>query len=135
MTVPYTFKYRPNKTEEEYKEEIRYNFPICCDKALRLILTPELVEVLTKLVLFLKRDITVTSGIRCSECNSNVGGVLNSAHLKGMAADISYKGGRDLYDKITALLKIGVNRIGIDKTYIHFDIDRAKQEFVMWIYK
>lgn len=35
------------------------------------------------------RPITVTSGYRCPELNRAVGGVKNSHHLRGMAADIT----------------------------------------------
>lgn len=41
---------------------------------------------------FIKCPIYVTSGYRCKELNDKVGGVSNSQHMKGEAADITIAG-------------------------------------------
>ena len=50
------------------------------------------------------RPISISSGYRCEELNSKVGGVSNSQHLKGQAADICINGdmsfGRQIFDHI-----------------------------------
>lgn len=46
----------------------------------------------------LKRPILVSSGFRCPELNQAVGGVVNSQHLRGLAADIVCAGMCDLFD-------------------------------------
>lgn len=45
-------------------------------------------RILHKCRIRLAAPITITSGYRCPELNRAVGGVLNSAHLRGAAADI-----------------------------------------------
>lgn len=52
----------------------------------------ELVEGLQQLRDLCDRTITVTSGCRCPAHNKRVGGVKNSQHLKGKAADIVISG-------------------------------------------
>ena len=54
--------------------------------------------------------ITVNSGYRSPELNKKVGGVSNSQHLKGEAADItvgSVEDNKRLFDKIVELQKAG----------------------------
>ena len=50
------------------------------------------------------RPINISSGYRCEQLNKAVGGVYNSQHLKGQAADISIDGdmafGRKVFDYI-----------------------------------
>ena len=41
---------------------------------------------------YLKRPINVSSGFRCKELNTKVGGQSNSQHLKGQAVDIVVEG-------------------------------------------
>ena len=44
------------------------------------------------------RPMTITSGLRCEYGNRQVGGVPNSAHLKGKAVDFYMKGVTDTED-------------------------------------
>ena len=53
---------------------------------------PELIEKLELLREKIGKPIIVTSGYRCEKHNKHVGGVANSYHLLGMAADIKVKG-------------------------------------------
>ena len=76
----------------------------------------------------------ITSGYRCEEHNAKVGGRVGSSHLKGLAADISYNGSGDRFLIINALLNVGINRIGVGKTFIHCDVDNLKSPYVMWLY-
>ena len=50
------------------------------------------------------RPISISSGYRCEQLNKAVGGVSNSQHLKGQAADICINGdmsfGRQIFDHI-----------------------------------
>lgn len=77
----------------------------------------------------------ITSGYRCVEHNTEVGGVKDSAHLKGLAADIFVGNSRARYIMLKSLLPIGFSRIGIGRNFIHVDIDDTKQIGVMWLYK
>ena len=53
------------------------------------------------------KPIIVTSGYRCPELNSAVGGVKNSQHMKGEAADLVPSSGGNLKDLYRAILKFG----------------------------
>lgn len=76
----------------------------------------------------------INSGYRSQEHNYLVGGVDNSAHTKGLAADIKVKNSRERKKIIDALLSVGFTRIGIGKTFIHTDLDSTKAANVVWVY-
>lgn len=61
-------------------------------------LSKDLVENLQTLRRHYGRSITVTSGLRCPTYNKRVGGVTNSEHTKGRAADIYISGQSDTYN-------------------------------------
>ena len=61
----------------------------------------------------------ITSGYRSKEHNEAVGGVPNSSHLRGYAADIACTdSGGDRYIILNAIIKAGFKRIGSGK-YFH----------------
>lgn len=76
----------------------------------------------------------VNSGYRTKQHNEEVGGVSNSSHLKGYAADISCNSSIDRYKMIRAFIFVGFNRIGIGKNFIHVDCDPKKPKNVIWYY-
>ena len=76
----------------------------------------------------------ITSGYRSEAHNKKVGGVSGSSHTKGLAADISCANSAQRHIIVTALLKVGLNRIGIADSFIHVDIDPSKVANVIWIY-
>jgi hypothetical protein len=49
----------------------------------------------------------ISSGYRTIEHNQKVGGVSNSSHLSGLAADISISSGNERYLVLNALIKAG----------------------------
>ena len=55
-------------------------------------------EVLQPLRDHLGKPVVVSSGYRCKDLNKKVGGVENSQHLKGEAADIKVRDREDLID-------------------------------------
>lgn len=75
----------------------------------------------------------ITSGYRTKNRNKLVGGVANSSHLVGKAADISVQSGNERYIIINALIKAGFRRLGVAKTFIHCDNDESKPNSV-WTY-
>ncbi len=75
----------------------------------------------------------VNSGYRTKVHNATVGGSPNSSHLKGLAADISCKDSQDRKKLIFAALDNGITRIGISKTFLHFDSDDSKVDAI-WVY-
>jgi len=77
----------------------------------------------------------ITSGYRTKEHNEKVGGVPNSSHTKGHAADIAATSGSERWIIINALIKAGFNRIGVSNTnFIHVDNDPDKPANVLWTY-
>lgn len=79
----------------------------------------------------------INSGYRTPEHNERVGGVPDSSHTKGRAADISL---RDFSDAqkvrvIASLTKAGFNRIGISwNSFVHADDDPDKPGPAYWGY-
>jgi len=76
----------------------------------------------------------ITSGYRSEAHNRKVGGVSDSSHKKGLAADIACTNSSARHIIVTALLKVGLNRIGIADTFIHVDRDSSKPANVIWTY-
>lgn len=60
-----------------------------CDK---ILIDSELVEVLEDVREHFNAPVIITSGYRTPEYNAKIGGVKNSQHTKGKAADIQVKG-------------------------------------------
>ena len=93
-------KNRPRTKEEEKK--VIENLKALC------------MEVLQPLRDFLGKPVVISSGYRCPELNKAVGGVKNSQHMKGEAADIHV-------DSTEHLLKI-----------MHFIMDETDFDQVIW---
>ena len=68
----------------------------------------------------------INSGYRTITHNKAVGGVPNSSHTKGLAADISCTNNRNRFLIVNALMEVGINRIIVYKTFIHCDVDPEK---------
>lgn len=75
----------------------------------------------------------ITSGYRTADHNKSVGGVPNSSHLIGVAADIAVGSGNERYIILNALIRAGFSRIGVAKNFIHCDTDISKPNSV-WTY-
>jgi len=76
----------------------------------------------------------ITSGYRCKDYNKYVGGVADSSHTKGYAADIQVENSHMRCKMLAALISVGFNRIGIADTFIHVDMDPDKPANVIWLY-
>jgi zinc D-Ala-D-Ala carboxypeptidase len=76
----------------------------------------------------------INSGYRTKNHNLKVGGVSNSAHLKGYAVDLECKNAGDAHKIITAAFICGFNRVGISKSFIHLDNDPSKNKNRVWTY-
>lgn len=95
-----------------------------CDK---VIVETELIDVLEDIRAHFNKPVIVTSGYRTPEYNAKIGGIKNSQHTKGTAADIKVSGiqakevQKYLIHKYTD--KYG---IGSYSTFTHIDV-RAKK--------
>ncbi len=78
----------------------------------------------------LERPIVITSGCRCKYHNGAVGGVVNSRHVTGEAADVRVVSGRGRYEMIQAVYSccLGDGGIGVAKTFIHVDVHPGSPE-------
>lgn len=76
----------------------------------------------------------INSGCRCENHNAEIGGSKTSSHLLGLAVDIKVNNDADRFLILNGLIKAGFARIGVAKTFIHADIDRAKNQNRLWIY-
>jgi uncharacterized protein YcbK (DUF882 family) len=93
----------------------------CNDGSSEIILDMDLVIKLQKLRDNIGKPIFINSGYRNKEYNKKVGGVTNSQHLLGKAADIRVDGIN--VDELSRHAKIvGFNGIGIYKDFLHVDI-------------
>ena len=67
------------------------------------------------------KELAINSVYRCPAHNAKVGGVFNSYHVRGMAADVTVEGVDP--NELAALAEtVGFNGIGIYKTFVHVDI-------------
>ncbi len=74
----------------------------------------------------------INSGFRTVAHNKKVGGVPNSTHTRGHAADIAYRLAQDGFKILQAAFEVGFNRIGVYKTFIHLDNDPTLPPNVLW---
>ncbi|MBF0568278.1 MAG: peptidase M15 [Nitrospirae bacterium] len=117
-------------TSKHFKQE---DFTCPCGCGLNNI-SQELVDRLDKLRDDVQMPLVITSGTRCTKHNEAVGGEADSAHLKGLAADIAI----DSSAKRQKVLKHALEhltRIGVGEKLIHLDIDKTKPQDVLWLYK
>lgn len=79
---------------------------------------------------------SINSAYRCPEYNRSpeVGGVEGSAHTKGLAVDIAASGSRERFIIAQALMEQGFVRIGVASSFVHVDVDTAKDQRVLWLY-
>lgn len=92
-----------------------------------------LVNMLQKIRTAMGEPITVTSGCRCKVHNKKVGGVENSYHVGGMAADITCKSGASkLFNVIKTmrgdgrLPELGFCQYYQSKNFVHVDIGKQR---------
>jgi len=101
----------------------------CGFDAISLLLVNELQQVRDDVDSALK----ITSGCRCEHHNESIGGIEESAHLKGFAVDISCTHPFKRMSLVTALCRT-FRRVGVAKTFCHVDIDPTKPQDVLWTY-
>jgi uncharacterized protein YcbK (DUF882 family) len=76
----------------------------------------------------------INSGYRTKDHNAKVGGSPRSSHRIGLAVDIHCNDSARRFKIVSEAIKMGFSRIGIAKTFIHIDDDRAKSQGVIWLY-
>ena len=75
----------------------------------------------------------ITSGYRSAQENQEVGGVPDSAHVKGLGVDLAADNSTDRCQILKGLFAVGFKRIGVYDKHIHVDDDKTKPQDVIWI--
>jgi len=77
--------------------------------------------------------IVITSGYRASDHNASIGGVIDSAHTKGMAIDIQAPQDPFIREKLMWALGVaGFRRVESAPKHFHVDIDISKPTPAFW---
>lgn len=107
----------------------------CCHK---VIISDELIDKLDKLRDEWGDEVFVSCGYRCPVENAKVGGVPNSQHTRGLAADIYVKGTREDYErfyKLVLAMKL-FDGVGYypSQEFVHVDIrdNGSKPNYYQW---
>lgn len=98
---------------------------LACHHCGRLLVRPELLAGLETLRLRAGTPVTVQDGYRCPEHNLAVGGVADSQHCLGMAADVRVCGSslQQMFDLALAVPEFAGGGIGVyDGGFIHVDV-------------
>lgn len=119
------WKKYPHFTEREFACK-------CCGK---VVVATELLEKLETARTLSNVPFHITSGYRCPEHNRAVGGVADSAHTRGCAADISTPDNVTRMHVMEGIMVADFNRIGIDSGFIHVDVDPRLPSPALWLYK
>lgn len=96
----------------------------------------ELVSKLDELRMAWGKAIRVSSGLRSRARNEAVGGKPNSAHLRGLAADLETSSIQEAIKMAVVAARLGFPRIGVDLKggYVHVDVDEDLPSPVTWFY-
>jgi len=97
----------------------------CCK---RVMLHPKLLAKLIELRNILGKPVYITSGYRCTKYNQKIGGVVNSYHCIGLAADIQVKN-INLIELLEICENLDFNGIGFyeKKNFLHLDVRPTKR--------
>lgn len=96
-------------------------------------LNPRLALLLDQMREKAETPIFITSGYRKPEHNAAIGGVDDSAHTKGLAADLRCSDSVSRFKLVWAAMSVGFRRIEVADRHIHVDIDETKQMPVLWL--
>lgn len=98
-------------------------------------LKPELWALLDKMRGECGFPFIINSGFRTKAENDALkDSASDSAHLSGLAVDISIKNSSQRFKLIEVAFKNGIKRIGISKTFVHIDTSKTLPQNVMWDY-
>ena len=77
------------------------------------------------------QPLKITSGFSTVRYNSAIHGAINSAHMRGKAADISANTTLLRFKIVNEALKLGIVRMEIAPLHIHIDIDETLPQNVI----
>lgn len=111
--------------------EVHFNLDTAYPRCSLDQLDPRLVEVADKLMQLC--PFKVNCAYRSYEWDKSKGRDGKSSHCKGLAMDIATPNHIVRLKLVGHLISLGVKRIGIAKTFIHFDVDPDKMPS-LWLY-
>lgn len=79
-------------------------------------------------------DMDILSGFRSFRWNAHVGGVSNSTHMDGWAADIRVRNDAERWAIARAAVRHGITRIGWGSGFIHLDMHPDRPQRTTWGY-
>ena len=116
--------------EKEYVKREELDCPCCGMNNTR----PSFLKKLNKARLYAGIPFVINSGCRCKKHNDAVGGAEDSDHMIGGGADIRCSSGLERFIIVNALIKAGITRIGVAKSFIHAGENPSKKGSVIWTY-
>ena len=78
--------------------------------------------------------LVINCAYRNSDYDTLKGRSGNSAHCYGLGVDIRCNDSTNRFKILKAAIKLGINRIGIGKTFVHIDISKDLPQNVLWHY-
>ncbi len=111
-------------TKNFSSKELRCKGTNCCGKSCPM--DTNFMKALQVLRTYIGISFKVTSGLRCNTHNSKVeGSAKNSAHCKGLAADIQVKGmtPREVYNIAKGLPEFATASFGVYNSFLHVSTD------------
>ena len=117
--------------KKDGNKKVSTNFKVgefaCADGSDPVFISPELVSVLQNIRTHFGKPVTITSAYRTPAHNKKVGGVSDSQHLYGAAADIKVKGvSPERVAQYAEKLLTGKGGIGVYDSFVHIDVRPTK---------
>lgn len=116
------------------------NFDCCNPSSDIKDLHPVLYSMLEDMEKDLGFELCIHSAYRSLEYDKSKGRSGDSCHCEKLAVDIHCMVNNVRFKLVRAAIKVGFNRIGIGRTFIHLDIgaeysSKNKSSDVLWLYK
>lgn len=104
--------------------ELRCKCKKCQKKQSEVNADEKLLMLLDRIREIMNCAVYVTSGVRCAAHNREVGGVANSFHVQGKAADLKVASPRSIVELHKAAIEAGADGIGFYPrgNFVHVDV-------------
>lgn len=103
----------------------------CCGRLPDSGIDDRLLEVLDKIRAVIGMPLYVSSGYRCRSHNEDVGGVADSQHIHGRAADV-YADGISILKLAALAEEAGADGIGLYDDFVHVDVRGSYARWAEW---
>lgn len=96
------------------------------DPLRRKMMSEDMLKAINIMETNMRFPMVITSGVRCREHNTDVGGKENSQHLIGLAFDVAIKYSVDCYDLVRIAMVVPalerlITMIEVAPKHVHFD--------------